>query len=282
MGRSRLALGTVQFGLDYGVTNTAGRVAEDEVAAILALAEAGGIDTLDTATAYGDSEVVLGRLAPRSFRIITKIGGPPNRFTDEVHASAARLGRVPDAVLLHDARALAREGAGEVAAALDALRVRGLVAKVGLSVYTPEALAAAHALFRPDLVQLPFNLFDRRFVATGWLSRLRAEGAEVHARSLFLQGALLAPATPPRLAFADARFAAFRSACREAGITSLAACLAAGLAEGFDRLVIGVTSAAELAAILAAAADPPSLPPAFQAVATDDPAVVDPSRWPPA
>lgn len=280
-GAARLALGTVQFGLDYGLTNAAGRVPEPEVAAILALAAEAGIDLLDTATAYGDSEAVIGRLAAPSFRVVTKIGGPPARFADEVRGSAARLGRAPHAVLLHDARALVRPGGEEVARGLEALRASGLARRIGFSVYTPGVLAAAVAMVRPDVVQLPFSVLDRRFERSGWLARLRDAGTEVHARSLFLQGALLAPATPPRLAFADRILAGFRETCAAARLSPLAACLAAGLEAPLDRLVIGVTSRAELAAALDAAASAGPLPSAFAALATGDEALVDPSRWPP-
>ena len=279
---ARLALGTVQFGLDYGLTNQAGRVPEEEVGAILARAAEAGIDLLDTATAYGDSEVVLGRLAAPPFRIVTKVGGPPARFADEVRASAARLGREPWAVLLHDARALVRPGGEEVARALEALRASGLAQRIGLSVYTPCVLAAAVAMLRADVVQLPFSVLDRRFARTGWIERLRAAGTEVHARSLFLQGALLAQHTPPRLAFADRTLAAFRNACAAAGLTPLQACLSAGLAAPTDRLVVGVTSRAELEAVLEAAAAACPLPAAFDRLAADDEALLDPSRWPPA
>lgn len=279
---ARLALGTVQFGLDYGITNAAGRVPEEEVGAILALAAAAGIDLLDTATAYGDSEVVLGRLAAPSFRVVTKIGGPPARFADAVRASAARLGRAPYAVLLHDARALLRPGGEEVARGLEALRASGLAPRIGLSAYTPGVLAAAVAMVRPDLVQLPFSVLDRRFERTGWLERLKSAGAEVHARSLFLQGALLAGRTPPRLAFAAGHLDAFRDACAAAGLGPLQACLSAGLAAPLDRLVVGVTSRAELEAVLDAAATAGPLPAAFDRLAAADEALLDPSRWPPA
>lgn len=279
-GRPRLVLGTVQFGLDYGVTNTAGRVAEADVAAILARAAEAGIDTLDTAAAYGDSEDVIGRLAGHSFRIMTKIGGPPPRFADLTRASATRLGRTPDAILLHDARALMGQDAKEVVQSLLALREAGLAPRVGVSVYSPEQLASACSLFRPDLVQLPFSVIDRRFERTGWLARLREAGTEVHARSLFLQGALLAAATPDRLGFADATLGAFRAACAAAGMTQLEACVSAGLAAPVDGLVVGVTSLAELQAILAAASSCRPLPASFDALASDEAGLVDPSRWP--
>lgn len=280
MSAARLGLGTAQFGFAYGITNKAGQVGPEAVARILARARAAGVDVLDTAAGYGDAEAVLGSAGTRGFRVVTKIAGPPAAFSEAARASASRLGAVPDAILLHDATILQTPEAREAVRALLALRELGLVRAVGVSVYAPEVLAAALALFLPDLVQLPFNVLDRRFEHTGWLDRLGSRGIEVHARSLFLQGALLAPETPPRLGFAAARFAAFRAMAEAAGMTPLETCLAVGLAAPLDRLIIGVTNEAELAPILAAANRPLFPPPGIDTLATDDLALIDPSRWP--
>ena len=70
---SRLALGTVQFGLDYGVSNQTGKVDLDEAKAILTACEKLGIRSLDTATEYGDSEKILGEIGIPNFSITTKL-----------------------------------------------------------------------------------------------------------------------------------------------------------------------------------------------------------------
>jgi aryl-alcohol dehydrogenase-like predicted oxidoreductase len=278
----RLGLGTAQFGLGYGITNEAGKVPASEVDRILARARAAGVDLLDTAAGYGDAEAVLGsaNAAGRGFRIVTKISGPPSGFAEAARACATRLGTVPDAVLLHDASILAGTEGGAAARALLDLREKGLARAVGLSVYAPAALEAAVGLLSPDIVQLPFNALDRRFERSGWLERLAGMGIEVHARSLFLQGALLAPSTPPRLDFAEPRFDAFRRAAAMASLTALELCLAVGLSARLDRLIIGVTSEAELSAILEATGRAPHAPRGIEDLATDDLRLVDPSRWP--
>lgn len=282
MSAARLGLGTAQFGLAYGVTNNAGQVGREAVSGILARARAAGVDVLDTAAGYGDAEAVLGAAgaAARGFRIVTKIAGAPAGFEQAARDSAARLGAAPDAILLHDATILAQPEGRKAARALLALRERGLARAVGLSVYTPEALALALRLFVPDLVQLPLNVLDRRFERTGWLDRLGRLGVERHARSLFLQGALLARETPPRLAFAAPRLAAVRAAAAAAGVGPLEACLAVGLSAPVERLIIGVTGEAELGQILAVLDRPPALPPGLADLASDDLALIDPSRWP--
>ncbi|MGP1664729.1 MAG: aldo/keto reductase, partial [Rhodanobacter sp.] len=69
----KLALGTVQFGLPYGIANPGGQIGRDDAGQILALARESGIDTLDTAIAYGDSEACLGAVGTKGFRVITKL-----------------------------------------------------------------------------------------------------------------------------------------------------------------------------------------------------------------
>ena len=74
---SKLVLGTVQFGLNYGIANTVGQVTVAEVRNILQVAEEAGIDTLDTAVNYGNSEQVLGEVGVKNFKVITKIPSAP-------------------------------------------------------------------------------------------------------------------------------------------------------------------------------------------------------------
>jgi aryl-alcohol dehydrogenase-like predicted oxidoreductase len=93
----RLALGTVQFGLDYGVANTAGQVAPAEVASILALAQQMGIGTLDTAINYGQSESVLGQCGIAEWQVVTKLPALPEA-----------VGDVADWVQTHMRQSLAR------------------------------------------------------------------------------------------------------------------------------------------------------------------------------
>ena len=69
----RIALGTVQFGLHYGITNQRGKVSADDAKAMLLLASNQGTDTLDTAISYGDSEKRLGEIGTNGFKIITKL-----------------------------------------------------------------------------------------------------------------------------------------------------------------------------------------------------------------
>ncbi|WP_295843710.1 aldo/keto reductase [Tardiphaga sp.] len=279
----RLALGTVQFGVDYGITNVGGRVAEDEVAAILALAAGAGIDLLDTAHLYGASEAVLGAIPMGArFTIVTKTPkfgacGSAAEAVALLHSgfeqSLAQLARDRvGALLFHDADDLLGPWGYSLWQAMGALKAAGRTDKIGCSVYEGAQIDAALDRYPLDLVQLPYNVLDRRLDEGGQLTRLSAARIEVHARSIFLQGLLLQDpaAIPPSFGpLADA-VRAIHVWGAQAGLTPLEAVLAATLREQrIDRLVLGVTRVSELRAILVALAcgagggiDAPPPPPA--------------------
>jgi aryl-alcohol dehydrogenase-like predicted oxidoreductase len=151
----RLGLGTVQFGLPYGITNSLGQVPESEVGEILRCASNLGIDMLDTAHLYGSSEVTLGRLAVplADFRVVTKTpkfrecaaaGEAVDLLRSAFSQSLDRLAR-PEvyALLLHDADDLTGPYGAELWAAMSELRARGLVRKIGVSVYDGDQIEVA-------------------------------------------------------------------------------------------------------------------------------------------
>ena len=195
----RLALGTVQFGLPYGVANKSGQVSRAEAKIMARLAFENGIDTLDTAMAYGESEKYLGEIGMENFKVVTKLSGMPNGCLDinnwiyeQVSSSLVRLG--VDQVyglLLHKSEDLLGPNGRELYRALDSLKEKGLVKKIGISIYSPNELEALKNDFIFDLIQTPFNLIDQRLLHSGWMKKLKDSGVEIHTRSVFLQGLLL-------------------------------------------------------------------------------------------
>ena len=290
MAAKDLALGTVQFGLDYGATNTAGQVSEAEAVAILARAEAAGIDTLDTASAYGDSERVVGNChAGGRFRIVTKtsplkrvkigdeeLADISNRFQQSL--TALRANSVA-ALLVHDTGDLLCAGGDRLWALMETWKAERRAAKIGISVYDVPELENVLARFPVEIVQLPLNAFDQRFAQPGLIAKLKANAIEVHARSAFLQGLLLAvPAeVPERLAKLRPAVARWREVCAAAGAAPAAAALAFTRSAGVDRTVIGVQSASQLDEIVAASSRTPVID--FRPFAATDPALADPRRW---
>lgn len=282
------ALGTVQFGLDYGVANVGGRVCVDEAKAIVARAHQVGINTLDTAIVYGESESVLGSLGVQSWNVVTKLPSLPHECKNvmqyvkkQIDESFERLKltRVYG-LLLHSPSQLHEDIGPELYTALQSLKAEGMVSKIGVSVYGPAELEDLSGNYRFDIVQAPLNILDRSLVETGWAQRLQNNGVEVHARSIFLQGLLLMPKSrrPSKFERWGDIWTEWDRWLAETGLTPLQACVLYldGL-DCIDRFVVGVDSLAQLNEIIDAVGDRlPSLP---QFKKLRDNRLTNPATW---
>lgn len=285
---NRLALGTVQFGLPYGIANQAGQVSRSEAKAMLQLAASHGIDTLDTAIAYGESESCLGEIGTLGFKLISKLPALPESSTDiggwvqgQLSGSLARLGaNTLYGLMLHRPDQLIGSNGAELYQALQRLKESGQVQKIGVSIYAPYELDALTKYFSVDIVQAPFNLVDRRLQTTGWLLRLKDEGVEIHTRSAFLQGLLLMhqSAIPSKFAPWNWLWERWHTWLFEHNISALQACLAFPLAyPEIDRVVVGAESIQQLQQIIDAANS--FLPETFPDFACDAENLINPSCW---
>lgn len=286
---SRLALGAAQFGMAYGIGNTSGQVSQEAVLDILEQANAKGIDTLDTAIAYGNSEQVLGVACMSQWRVITKLPPLPKDVNDvaawaegQVIASLKRLGvsRLYG-LLLHRPELLLGPHRKAVLQVFEVLKAQGKVQKTGISIYGPNQLDQLEGLSEIDLVQSPLNLFDQRLITSGWLARLQDRGVEVHTRSAFLQGLLLMPASQRPMKFdrwSDV-WQAWDRWLTQTGLSPLQACLRFVFSvPGVSRVVVGVDSSKQLKEILENIAPDglPSLPAWLRPL---DESLINPSLW---
>jgi aryl-alcohol dehydrogenase-like predicted oxidoreductase len=273
----KLGLGTVQFGQTYGVSNINGQVSVSEADLILRHAAGAGITLLDTAANYGAAEAVLAGLDTKPFRTVTKTISIKQGL-DAVIARARQSAQSlqADTLLVHAAGDLTDD---TLWPALQELKARGVFRKIGISVYAADNPAALAARFKPDVMQLPFNLLDQRLLADSTLARLGDLGVEVHARSLFLQGLLFLETVPEKLKPALPHLKQVRAKITAAGSTPLAAALAFVLARPEIAFgLVGVTSLGELEEILEAAERPqPDLD--WAALALHDEVVLTPSLW---
>jgi len=284
----KLGLGTVQFGIPYGVTNTVGQVNPSHAQAITQRAYSAGIDTIDTAIAYGSSEMVLGDIGVQSWKVVTKMPAVPEHCDDisrwlngQVEASLARLklGRV-HALLLHRPAQLLEEIGPKLNAALQTLKGNGIVDKIGVSVYGTEELEALHGKSTFDLIQAPLNIVDRTLVDSGWAQRLKNDGIEIHTRSAFLQGLLLVPHSkrPTKFNRWEYIWTEWDRWLEATGLTPLQACLRlTNTLDAIDKVIVGVESVTQLDQILAAYEGPlPSLP---QFRPLHDDRLINPATW---
>lgn len=286
---SRLALGTVQFGLPYGVANHEGQVPRSTAKDMLKLAAENGVDTLDTAIAYGESEACLGEVGTAGFKVVTKLPALPRHCADvsawvekEVGLSLARLG-VSDVygLLLHRSDNLLREDGQVLYRALQSLKEAGYVQKIGISIYAPVELDALAFRYPLDLVQAPFNLVDRRLTTSGWLQKLKANGVEVHARSAFLQGLLLMRKAdiPKKFAGWANVWSRWHEWLASHDVSAVQACLAYPLSfSEVDRVVVGADNLDQLAQISGAEASSVAMDLPDLSCEADN--LINPSLWP--
>ncbi len=284
----RLALGTAQFGLDYGIANEQGQVDLAEVRAILKYASDCGIDTLDTAIAYGDGEQRLGQIGVQDWRIISKLPVIPEDCSniskwvaDTLCKSLQRL-KVKSlyGLLLHRPQQLLEQDGDQLYHSLQQMKDDGLIQKIGVSVYDPTEIDSLYSRYQLDIVQAPFNVMDHRLIDSGWLSRFRGEDIELHVRSIFLQGLLLmAPNDrPKKYSRWESLWSKWDAWLKDIGQTPLQACLRYALSfSEISRVVIGVDSLNQLNDIIKAEQGPS--PQGVDVIKTDDQDLLNPARW---
>lgn len=287
----KLALGTAQFGMAYGINNHRGQVPVDDVVRILHLAAQTGHQTIDTAAQYGESERTLGialsrlEFPPDSWRIISKTsrtGALPG-----VRQSCRDLGIAQlDSVLVHQADDLLGPDAQGLRDELEQARSLGLVRQLGVSVYRAEQLDRILEHQAIDIVQLPLNIYDQRLLHSGHLQKLRARGVEIHVRSAFLQGLLLRPPQdlPPQLQNWRELQQGWWKHTGQQQTRALHECLGFLLSIPWvDRIVCGVDSPEHWQKLLAIEAQwlQCGLPDwrHWACWSQDDPNLLEPSRW---
>lgn len=253
---SKIALGTVQFGLDYGITNLSGQVTIDEVRNILTFAKNNQINTLDTASGYGNSEQVLGRCGVNNYQIITKtisLENDVNKVIDGFYRSLKNLGRDQvEGLLIHDINNIENKQFDVLFSKLNELKQQGLIKKIGFSTYTPEQVNFLLENFDFNIIQVPFNVFDTRLIQSGQLQALKSKGVEIHARSVFLQGVLLDfDNLSDYFLTWKAQFTEYQAMVKNSGLSLLEYALNFVLSvQEIDRVLVGVNNEQQLREIV--------------------------------
>ena len=278
----------MQFGLRYGIANRTGQVSRDAAAMILHHALSMGLDTLDTAIAYGQSEQRLGDIGVEQWRVISKLPAMPEGRThpaawvqESVLGSLRRL-KIPrlGGLLLHRSEELLAPHGPALFEELQRLKEEGKVERIGVSIYSPDELDALWPHYQLDLVQAPFNILDRRLATSGWLTRLHDAGIEVHIRSVFLQGLLLMEAAkrPAPVRGSQEVWDRLDHWLTGQRVTALQAALSFAFSRPeIDRIIVGVDSLTQLQEVLAAGdvglADFP------ESLASGELGLINPSKW---
>lgn len=274
---SKLALGTVQFGVDYGISNSDGKPPIQEIEAILKLTLESKIDLLDTANSYGEAEHVIGLLNANRFYIVTKFlpesqnGLFENQFQDSL--SKLKTEHVYG-LLAH--RPMDVVNNPEIWDKMNVQKDNQKVKKIGFSFNsTEEYYAVIGKSFYPDIVQVPFNYFDDRF--SDIIKELKSNGCEIHVRSAFLQGLFFANTSQLSTFFNEVKELVIE--LQKEYNTSLAAALLLFILDNkfIDKVVIGIQNRNQLQNILDSEVIAPKLKGLDKKI---NHKILQPSLWP--
>lgn len=208
---SRLMLGTVQFGLPYGIANRSGQPSYETARSIISAAHEGGVNCFDTAAGYGTSEEVIGRALMElgltdKVTVVTKVIHLPDELSATQTAKKIITKSVCNSRKCLRLETLAvclfhKEENFRHVEVLLKLKEKGLVRRVGVSVMTPEACFRIITSGLVEAVQVPANVFDRRFIGAGVFREAKKRGVAVFVRSVYLQGLVFLSdeETPPEL-----------------------------------------------------------------------------------
>lgn len=282
-GVDTLVLGTAQFGMKYGVANRIGTPDEIQVAEILDQAYISGIRILDTASSYGESENVLGRAGVSGWEVMTKVpslsGFSDNQLDEAVYDSVLRSLDCLKidclyAVLLHDYRDMIGERGRWVFGAMERLLAENRVRSLGVSIYKSSDLEGLEPA-KIQVVQAPFNVLDQRILGSNL-------SAELHVRSVFLQGLLLMPphARPAHFVRWNSLLTRFEERVLDSRLDPVAFCLGfVAQQPTVAKCVLGVEHPDQVFGILAAFDEGRNTKIEAEDLASFDLDLIDPRRW---
>ena len=252
----KIGLGTANFGMDYGLTNSTGKMDSVDAHELLEVSAQEGCAFLDTSPAYGNAEAVLGAYANlQDFKVITKtvnskISEMSEEKVTEIMSGFERSLKAMGisecyGLLIHNPDDLKSRDAHRLTERLQQLRYNGKVQKIGISVYGQEDIERAKSIFDFDLIQLPLNVFNQDLAHSGILKALRSDGVEIHARSIFLQGvALTSPEKlPTNLRGLSANLFLLHEIAEKFGVSCLDLCVEYVKQIGYvDSIIVGANS----------------------------------------
>lgn len=289
----RIGLGTVQFGLDYGISNQNGKTSLTETTDILSTSKRLGVDLLDTASLYGNSEAVIGQIMHgQTFKVVTKT--PQFKMSQIKKEQADILKQAFDnsinklqldkvyGLLIHSADDLINEGSEYLMEALHQIKETGKAQKIGVSVYNAEQIEKIIERYEVDLIQLPSNVFDQRMVESGILKYLKQKDVEIHVRSVFLQGLLLMDLDklPAYFAPFKEKLEFYHRSLRDYGLSPLQGALQyINSIEEIDYAIVGVTNTKELQEVFDGLHKTSRTLPNWEKFSCKDGRLINPVNW---
>jgi len=282
----RLVLGSVQFGMNYGILKNK-KINFCELKKIKNLSIKSKIRFIDTASSYGKSEALIAKSKLSSLNVITKIKLPKiknlnikNWIDKEINKSLTELkiSRVY-AILIHDYKDLLGVRGKKYLYFLQKLKKKKIIKKIGLSIYSHVEIKKIWKFWKPDIVQVPFNVIDNRILSSGWLEILKRFKIKIFARSIFLQGLLINK--HDNLKFNKKHkmvLNRFKQWCFQSKISPVKACLHfVKQFKNIDYLIVGLNNYKHLKQIIDCYNEHQlKIPKIFS---TNDLNLIDPRRW---
>jgi|TARA_B110000027_G_scaffold130843_1_gene154237 aryl-alcohol dehydrogenase-like predicted oxidoreductase len=232
----KIALGTANFGQKYGLSKKNIK-SNKKIKKILKFSNNSNIKLIDTSDNYGSSEALLGKNNLKDFKVITKLKISDNEkksdnleniIFEKIEQSLFKLNiKKLYAILLHNSNDLKGNKKYKLIKILKKLKKKNLVSKIGISIYDPKELDFIWPFWKPDIVQCPFNIVDKRIYESGWLNRLKKNKIEIHVRSIFLQGLLLKneKSIPKKFKKWENIFKELNSYCDDENILKIQVCI---------------------------------------------------------
>lgn len=286
----KLILGSVQFGVDYGISNTMGKVARETTQEILTTARELGIERIDSAAGYGNAEQVLGDLGVEDFQVgskfsVASFGQKPyiQQLLTVLQTSLDLLGKQTlEYWMIHDPEILLDGKIDKTSwvRALDAVKETGKVRKIGVSVYTSKQAYELRKLYPFEIVQIPTVPISKSLWSERKFDAPLVGYSEVHGRSALLQGLLTmaADVRPNYFNKWDAVLDSWAERCTDMGLSSVEAAIRIILGnKRVNRIVVGVTKPNELTELATFLERGPIGN--FIEHMTDDPALLNPGNW---
>ena len=276
----KIGIGTVQWGLDYGISNSNGIPSDNEIKSIIDFAFEKGISLIDTASAYGNAESKIGSVLNKNFNVITKVASisDENSIENQISNSLKNL-RINSicGCLFHNVEELITNPS--LWYDIQNQKQSGKILKVGYSLYSPIQLEKLLELnYIPEIVQIPFNILDRRFEP--YFGKLKELGVEIHIRSIFLQGLLLDFEIMNNSYFTKWNniWENYSSWIKEGNLNCIEACLSHVQSYSeISKIVIGVTKKSELETIVNASFKRSIKAPEF--LISNDERLINPTFW---
>ena len=282
---SKIALGTVQFGIPYGINNKKGVPVDREIRKIFSYAGQNGIHILDTASGYGNSEEKIGELSEKKFEVVTKfprvLSAPELKKSLDNSLNNLKIKAVYG-YIAHNADNLIEYP--HLWNELLEKKNEKIIKKVGYSLYFPEQLEKLLDLnFLPDLVQLPYSVLDKKFEK--FLPILRQMGTEVHVRSVFLQGLYFLDLSnlPKKLQPLKPELLKFQEICKMFDISTASLALNFVIQnDNIDKVLIGVDNMLQLKENIKLSVDPnynPFISEKINEIQVSCPHLLNPAAW---